>query len=100
MNREKQRLQRLLERARRERPSPETTPSAPQPPPGFVTRVAAQWAHSRDDRPLADAWERLSWVGSACAAVICLATILYQHQAAAPTGLDLLLETPAVETIF
>jgi hypothetical protein len=100
MNPEQQRLQRLLERARKGRPSQDRSDD-PCPPPGFTTRIAARWAAPGKLRSGADAWELLARWGSAGAAVVCILTLVYQHQVGTPTtSLDLLLEVPATEIAF
>lgn len=92
-------LDRLLALARRGRPTPTDAESKPVPPPGFTTRVAARWAAG--GVPIApspaDLWERLAWWGSGVAVATCLIVLATQATRPAPSTVELLLDSPAIE---
>lgn len=71
-------LQRLLELARKAPdPNPPTT-AGPRPlAPGFATRVAARWAAS-GQRDELDLWDRLSRWGLGIAGAVCLAVLVFR----------------------
>ena len=96
MSSEQKRLKQLLSLARKS-----VVPAIPHideiPPPGFATRVAARWSPVPPRKVLVDGFERLCWWGSGVAAVFCLTAFLARAHTPAPTGFDVLLETPMTE---
>ncbi len=81
------RLQQLLNLARRGRPAPPVDAL----PFGLATRVAARWAGSASRANAGELWERLCWWGTGAAAAICIVTVSIQAQPPEPTAFDLLL---------
>lgn len=99
MNSEKERLTKILDLARKARPAEaQSIPDAA--PPGFATRVVAQWALGPGQGSAADVWERVSWWGSGVAAAACLIVFTVHLRHEQPNGFDLLLGTPQAEQTF
>ncbi len=95
MNPLAERTQRLFAAARRSAPAPPEVGAEPMPPPGFSTRVAAQWAANRPTDWLG-IWDRVGTWGALAAAGICLAVFLWQRPSAAPAWAELV-SAPAGE---
>ncbi len=98
---DEQRLARLVAMARAGRPAEAGVDRTPlRPPPGFATRVAAQWAAGGRGLSSAEAWERLSWWGTGLAAAACLLVVVFYQPAPEPTGFELLLTGTPVQPLF
>lgn len=98
---EEQRLAHLVAMARKGRPnSTDGDGSMLRPPPGFATRVAAQWAAGGRGLTSAEVWERLSWWGTGVAAAACLLVVVMHQPTPEPTGFDLLLTGTPVQSLF
>lgn len=85
------RLQHLLDLARRGRP----IPPLEELPPALATRVAARWVGSSRQANAGEIWERLCWWGMGAAAVICIVTVSLHPHPPEPTAFEILLSIPS-----
>lgn len=70
------------------RSAPDAAADDVQAPPGFATRVAAQWIATRRGRGNASAWEWLAVRGLAVACLVTVASVATAWTVASRSGVD------------